>query len=60
MNVGVCYLGRRIDRLHVSWPGLARYPFHGLCGAIAWRFDGRTLMLMRLGSLKHPYRERKR
>lgn len=46
MNVGVCYLGRRVDRIHVSWPGLNRYPFHGLVGAIAWRFDGRTLKLV--------------
>ena len=47
MNVGVCYLGRRVDRLHVAGlRELAAWPFHGLVGAIAWRFDGRTLKLV--------------
>jgi hypothetical protein len=61
MNVAVAYLGRRVDRLHVAGlRELARWPLHGLVGAIAFRFDNRTLELVRLPSFDRPSRSRPR
>lgn len=57
MRVAVRYLGNRVDRLHVSGlRELARYPFHGLVGAIAFRFNGRRLELVRVPSFERPTR----
>lgn len=47
----VCYLGQRVDRLYVAELGaLRRWPFHGIAGAIAWRFDGQRLTLVHIPS----------
>ena len=47
MRVAVRYLGNRVDRIHVAGlRELQRWPFHGLIGAIAFRFDGRRLELV--------------
>lgn len=48
----VTLLGRRSDRIHVAdLRTLKRLPFHGITGALAWRFDGARITLVHV---MHP------
>ncbi len=53
MNVAVVDRGQE-DVLVVGLRELARWPMHGLIGAVAWRFNGQVLKIVRLPSFDRP------